>query len=135
MVGSSIMSVTNSHGFLEHSMNLLESTESLFEEKELFMSPPPSNSNKECRLCRRTTKRGTTEHHLIPRSCHKNKWFKKNYSLEEMNITVSLCRDCHTGVHQLVPSEKELGRKYNSIEKLRSHEEIGKFVVWVSRQK
>ena len=36
-----------------------------------------SNPMSTCLLCQRTPKKGTTEHHLIPRACHSNKWFKK----------------------------------------------------------
>lgn len=84
---------------------------------------------------RSSDERGTTEHHLIPRTCHKNKWFKKNFSRQQMSETVSLCRECHQGVHRFVPSEKELGRHYNTIEKLLAHEAIGRFVQWVRKQK
>jgi len=88
-----------------------------------------------CALCGRLTKRGTNEHHLIPRTCHRNKWFRKNFSRAEMNTTVDLCRDCHGAIHDLVPSEKELGRQWNTVEKLLDHPEIGKFVAWAKRQR
>ena len=52
-----------------------------------------------------------------------------------MSETILLCRDCHHGIHHFVPSEKELGRDYNTIEKLLTHQEIGKFVRWVAGQK
>ena len=88
-----------------------------------------------CELCGRVTKQGTTDHHLIPRSCHSNKWFKKRFSREEMAATIAVCRDCHTAIHRLIPDEKELGRDYNSTDKLLSHPELKKFVVWVKKQK
>jgi hypothetical protein len=88
-----------------------------------------------CRLCRRLTKSGTTEHHLIPRTCHKNKWFKKNFTRQEMSETISVCRDCHRYIHKAVPKEKELGRFFNTVEKLLNHETIGRFVEWASKQK
>ena len=94
-----------------------------------------NEDSKTCRLCGRITKGGTTEHHLIPRTCHKNKWFKKNFSRERMAETISLCRDCHRELHKQVPREKELGRYFNTVESLLAHEEIGKFVAWVSKQK
>lgn len=88
-----------------------------------------------CELCGRVTKKGTTEHHLIPRTCHSNKWFKKNFTREQMHERVDLCRECHNAVHRFVPSEKQLGRHHNTLEKLMQHEEIHKFVTWVSKQK
>ena len=88
-----------------------------------------------CDLCQREVKRGTTEHHLIPRAMHSNKWFKKRYSREQMRRTVPLCRDCHRAVHNLVPSEKQLGRELNTIEALLAHPEIAKFVGWIAKQR
>ncbi len=52
-----------------------------------------------------------------------------------MAETISLCRDCHRELHKQVPREKELGRYFNTVESLLAHEEIGKFVAWVSKQK
>ncbi len=92
-------------------------------------------AEKACELCGRVTRRGTTEHHLIPRTCHSNKWFKKRYSREQMNETVSLCLDCHGSIHKFIPSEKELGRYYNTLEALREHEQLGRFVEWVRRRR
>ena len=94
-----------------------------------------SISGQGCELCGRITKTGTTEHHLIPRTCHKNKWFQKNFTREQMRTTVSLCRDCHGEIHRQIPSEKLLGKDYNSLEKLLSHPKINSFVAWVSKQK
>lgn len=91
--------------------------------------------NQQCELCGRMPKKGTTEHHLIPRTCHSNKWFKKNFTREQMQQTVSLCRDCHNAVHKFVPREKELGRDFHSLELLKSHPKIAKFAGWASRQK
>ncbi len=92
------------------------------------------NTPLPCELCGRVTKRGTTEHHLIPRCCHHNKWFKKRYSREEMSRTIHVCRDCHSSIHRLVPCEKELGRSVNTIELLRQHELIGRFIEWVQHR-
>jgi hypothetical protein len=92
-------------------------------------------NNQHCDLCGRLTKRGTTEHHLIPRTCHTNKWFKKNFTRAQMRQTIALCRDCHGAIHDLAPDEKQLGRDYNTLEKLLEHPEIGKFVAWVKKQK
>ncbi|MGI9518950.1 MAG: hypothetical protein ACR2NP_18000 [Pirellulaceae bacterium] len=87
-----------------------------------------------CGLCQRLTKRGN-EHHLIPRTCHSNKWFRKNFARDQMLATVWLCLDCHKAIHLFVPSEKELGRDYNTIEKLLTHPEIARFVQWIRKQK
>ena len=89
----------------------------------------------QCIFCRRILRRGTTEHHLIPRACHRNKWFLKRYSRQQMSETVPACRDCHAAIHQFVPSEKMLGREFNTVERLMSHQGFARFVRWISRQR
>jgi len=88
-----------------------------------------------CTLCGRVTKRGTNEHHLIPRTCHSNKWFRKNFTREEMRETIEVCHDCHAAIHRFVPDEKELGRNYHSVDKLLSHAGLAGFVAWVRKQR
>ena len=85
----------------------------------------------DCMLCGRECR--LTFHHLIPVTVHKNRWFKQRFSREEMGRGAMLCTDCHSAVHKFA-TEKELGRDLNTVEKLRSHPEIGRFVRWVSRQ-
>ncbi|MGE0710466.1 MAG: hypothetical protein AB7N76_09880 [Planctomycetota bacterium] len=85
-----------------------------------------------CELCGR--ERELTFHHLIPRTLHTNKWFKKTFSREEMNRGLDLCRDCHSAIHTFIPSEKELGRAYDTREKLLAHEPLARYVAWVSRE-
>lgn len=88
----------------------------------------------QCLFCRRFPKTGTTEHHLIPRTCHKNKWFQKRFNRAEMARTISICRQCHSAIHEFVPREKDLGRHYNTPESLLAHDKIGRFVRWVSKR-
>ncbi|MGB3184207.1 MAG: hypothetical protein WBB45_22625 [Cyclobacteriaceae bacterium] len=85
-----------------------------------------------CALCKRTVSR-TTRHHLIPVTLHKNKWFRKNFTREEMHTTEPLCRDCHRTVHKFI-SHKELGREYNTIDKLLAHPKLGNFVAWIAKR-
>ncbi len=91
-------------------------------------------SNKFCELCERQLQRGTTEHHLIPRTLHRNKWFRKRYTKQQMCKTVSLCRDCHGSIHRFVPSEKELGRDYNTLELLKAHPMVRGYLKWVRKR-
>ena len=84
-----------------------------------------------CEMCGREME--LTFHHLIPRTLHKNKWFKKNFTREEMNTGIDVCRDCHNAIHKFIP-EKELGRNYNTKEKLLGHEKVFGFVKWVSKR-
>lgn len=86
-----------------------------------------------CPLCGRD--QPLTKHHLIPRTVHKNKWFKKRFTREEMGTGVDVCRDCHSAIHKYIPSEKELGRSFNTLELLQEHEELSRYVKWLSRQR
>jgi hypothetical protein len=88
-----------------------------------------------CQMCDRTLRKGTTQHHLIPRTCHRNRWFQKRFSREEMRVTVDLCGDCHRAVHRLVPCEKNLGRHYSTLDLLKSHPAIAKYITWVRKQR
>ena len=96
--------------------------------------PRSARLRQQCELCQRLLKRGTTKHHLIPRTCHKNRWFKKNYTREQQRETVDLCHDCHGAIHRMIPSEKELGRYYNTLELLRAHPAVAKYLVWIVKQ-
>ena len=79
--------------------------------------------------------RDLTFHHLIPQTCHKNKWFKKNFTREEMHAGIDICRDCHSAIHKYIPNEKKLGRDYNTIEKLMAHTALANYVEWLSKQR
>ena len=52
-----------------------------------------------------------------------------------MQETIPVCRDCHSSIHKLIPSVKDLGRHYHTVEALLAHEEFGKFVAWVRKQR
>jgi hypothetical protein len=47
--------------------------------------------------------------------------------------TVALHRICHAAIHATL-SEKELERQYNTIEPLREHPQLRRFIVWVRRK-
>lgn len=87
-----------------------------------------------CELCEREME--LNFHHLIPRTCHKNKWFRKEFTFEEMKKNgLMLCKGCHKAVHKSVPNEKELGKYYNTKEKLLEHQNIKRFVEWVNKRR
>ena len=83
-----------------------------------------------CVLCER--ERELTFHHLIPRTVHSNKWFRRRFTREQMAAGLDLCADCHSAIHRFIPSEKELARDYNTLEALLAHPELASFVAWVS---
>lgn len=86
-----------------------------------------------CSLCSRECVL-LTFHHLIPKTLHSKKWYKKNFSIEELNSGVKLCEDCHEAIHDFI-SEKELGKKFNSIKALKSHPKVKNFITWIKKQK
>jgi septin family protein len=82
-----------------------------------------------CELCERENL--LTFHHLITVCLHTNKWFKKNYTREELKKGINICKeDCHKEIHKLI-TEKEMGRSFNTLEKLKRHPKIKKYIKWV----
>jgi len=81
-----------------------------------------------CELC------GNVEtynfHHFIPRTLHKNKWFKKRFTKEQLHEGVDVCKVCHKTLHELIPDEKEMGRDYNTLGKLKDHPQVRKYLKW-----
>lgn len=89
------------------------------------------NSNTVCEMCKNQLK--LTFHHLIPKSTHKNKWFRKNFSREEMLMRgIDICRQCHNFLHRSY-SEKFLGRELNTLEAILNDEKIKKYVSWAKK--
>ncbi len=87
-----------------------------------------------CELCGRAKK--LTRHHLVPRAVHRKKRYLDRHGKQEMRErALMLCRDCHAGIHDLIPDEKELADKYPTRELLLANEAIRKHVAWVRKQK
>ncbi len=87
----------------------------------------------ECQLCKRDVSQ-TTKHHLIPRTRHKNKKNKKEFSRKEVKTRIiDLCRACHSQIH-VVLTNKELERDYNTLDLLSTHPEVKKFVDWIKNK-
>ena len=76
----------------------------------------------DCPLCGRKLVGGSSvnRHHLVPRS-------------RNGRDTVALHRICHAAIHATL-SENELERQYNTIERLREHPQLRRFIVWVRRK-
>ncbi len=86
----------------------------------------------ECELCER--KSALTAHHLIPRKLHRRKHFKKHFDKSELQATIQICRQCHSGLHKLF-DEMQLGKTLNCINKLRQDPQVKKHIGWVARQR
>lgn len=81
-----------------------------------------------CQLCE--SEDAYNFHHYIPRTLHGNKWFKSRYSKQEMQVGIHVCKTCHRAIHNLIPKEKDLGRHYNTKEKLLVHPLVANYVKW-----
>ena len=80
-----------------------------------------SGATLTCPLCGRTLPRSeVSRHHLVPRSHKGRDW-------------VMLHRICHRKIHSLL-EERDLARSYSTIEALRQHPEIRRFVAWVAQR-
>lgn len=83
-----------------------------------------------CELCQREECQ-LTKHHLIPQARHANKRNKREFDRVEVKQRVAwICRPCHNHVHALF-TEKALERKYNTLDSLKAHPEVSKFVDWI----
>jgi len=81
-----------------------------------------------CHLCQREESHNF--HHFIPRTLHSNKWFQKRFSRAQMQEGIQVCKTCHATIHRLIPREKDLGRDFNTREKLTAHPGIAKYLRW-----
>ncbi|HEX2901771.1 MAG TPA: HNH endonuclease [Bacteroidia bacterium] len=75
-----------------------------------------------CAICGRDLIEGPTinEHHLKP----------KTYKGQE---TITIHVVCHTKIHSIF-TERELFDFFHTVERLRDHPEMAKFIKWVSKK-
>lgn len=82
----------------------------------------PEDDPITCPLCLHGyERRELTKHHLVPKS-------------RGGVMTVLLCRPCHRQLHATY-TEKELERKYPTVEALTEAEELQPYLTWVRRRK
>lgn len=77
-----------------------------------------------CELC--GCKAKLTKHHLCPQVKCRNKY--KAIKNDSLNIAM-VCRPCHDHIHASF-SENELRDNYSTLEKLKSSQEMAKFIEW-----
>ncbi len=65
----------------------------------------------------------TSRHHLIPRE-----------EGGRYGPVVDLCQPCHSSVHRFL-TNRDLARRYPTIEALREAEELQTYLHWIRRQK
>ncbi len=89
--------------------------------------PPPPQPPACCALCGREVPQ-LTEHHLVPRSQGR----RRGVPVAELP-TVLLCGPCHKFLHRTF-SNAELAAEYPTVEALRRHPEVERFVRWLRTQ-
>ncbi|WP_375417383.1 HNH endonuclease [uncultured Hymenobacter sp.] len=75
-----------------------------------------------CGLCEREVQ-STSRHHLVPRE-----------EGGRHGPVVDLCQPCHSSVHRFL-SNRDLARRYPTVEALRGAEELQTYLHWIRRQK
>lgn len=103
--------------------------------------PPENNENSDtkndtktgdCELCGRTL--NLTRHHLIPQSRHNKSRTRRHFSRDEMKSDIAMiCRPCHSQIHRVF-SNHELADYYHTIDRIREHSEMQKFIAWVKKR-
>ena len=86
----------------------------------------------ECPCCRRELR--LTFHHLIPKKLHRRSRFRKDFSRDELNRGIDVCRQCHDGIHRRY-DEMELFRRFREPAELLADPELRKYFDWVGRQR
>lgn len=85
-----------------------------------------------CELCGRSM--SLTRHHLIPQSRHNKSRTRRKFSRDAMKSDIAMiCRPCHSQIHRVF-SNHELADYYHTIERIREHSEMQKFIAWVKKR-
>ncbi len=85
-----------------------------------------------CPFCRRDLP--LTFHHLIPKKLHRRTRFRKQYSHEQLNRGINICRQCHDGIHDRY-DEMTLYRDFSSPDRLAADPALARYFEWVARQR
>lgn len=75
-----------------------------------------------CGLCERAVQH-TSRHHLVPRE-----------EGGRHGPVTDLCQPCHSSVHRFL-SNRELARRYPSVEALREAAELQQYLAWIRKSK
>ena len=86
-----------------------------------FPVPAPP-AGPRCGLCEREVQ-ATSRHHLVPRE-----------EGGRHGPIVDLCQPCHSSVHRFL-SNRDLARRYPTVEALREADELQTYLRWIRRQR
>ena len=80
-----------------------------------------------CELCGRQDT-DQTFHHLVPKKLHRKTKVVKSFVNIDLNTHgIMVCSPCHKMIHKKI-DHYELATQYYTLEKLKSHEGIAKFI-------
>src|SRR5688500_18916610 len=82
-----------------------------------------------CELCGREVSE-LTDHHLIPRTRQRNRRVQREFDRKELKAVARLCRACHNFLHANF-TEKTLERAFRTLDALRAHPDVARFVAWI----
>lgn len=100
-----------------------------------FPSPLPTGRREKYGVCSLCGRMGhLTFHHLIPKKLHRRVRFKKDFSREELNRGIAVCRVCHDGIHAAY-DEMTLAKSFASLKALQGDHRLARHFQWASRQK
>jgi hypothetical protein len=83
-----------------------------------------------CVVCERKVR--LTRHHVFPREEHKS-LSKKGYDNVSLQLTIQVCRMCHSTIHRLF-TNSQLASDYYSVDLLLSDERFVRYAKWASIQ-
>ena len=84
--------------------------------------PAAPRAAPRCGQCEREVQ-ATSRHHLVPRE-----------EGGKHGPTVDLCQPCHSSVHRFL-SNRDLARRYPTVEALRAAEELQSYLNWIKKQR
>lgn len=91
--------------------------------------------HKDCLLCERVMP--LTFHHVYPKGTHAKvkKMHRKDSDFDPQVLLtgIMICRPCHSQIHRIFDN-MEMAEHYNSVEAIRSHAAVQKWVGWASKQ-
>ncbi|MEC8278385.1 MAG: hypothetical protein VXZ96_12750 [Myxococcota bacterium] len=87
---------------------------------------------EECCLCLREL--ALTFHHLIPKTLHKKRWVKSQFSDLERQQGIWVCRNCHDAIHRFI-THKDLAQNFRTLDSLMAHDGLKKHIRWAKKQR
>lgn len=88
----------------------------------------PTTRMTSCPICGRDKGGEMQSHHLLPRTFR-----TRTTSVHDKENRVDIHKVCHQKIHATF-SEQELFQYYHTVERIREHDEMQKFIKWVRKK-